>query len=249
VRAEAGARVTPRLIAGLVVLGLGLLFLYHELTGDDIDRVLRYWPVALILLGATMLWSGGRQGRPSGRRQSQFWGLVWVAAGSWFLLEELDLVRYDPWDLFWPVLVLGIGASIVWRSLRGPRPVAEAGEGGADPAQTFSALAVMSGVGLRNASQEFRGGEATAIMGGCEIDLRNARISGGDAVIDAFALWGAVELKVPEGWQVVSEVLPIMGAFEDKTRPAPAGESSEARRPRLVIKGFAIMGGIEVANP
>ena len=245
-RAEAGARVTPRLIAGLVVLGLGMLFLYHELTGDDIDRVLRYWPLALILLGATMLWGGGRQRRPSGQRQSQFWGLFWVAVGSWFLLESLDVIRYDPWDLFWPVLVLAIGASIVWRSLRGPRP---AREGAPDLAQTFSAFAVMSGVGLRNASQEFRGGEATAIMGGCEIDLRNARISGGDAVVDAFALWGAVELKVPEGWQVVSEVLPIMGAFEDKTRPAPAGEPAEPRRPRLVIKGFAIMGGIEVANP
>jgi cell wall-active antibiotic response 4TMS protein YvqF len=246
VRADAGVRVTPRLVAGLGVIGLGMLFLYHELTGYDIDRVLRYWPVALILFGGTMVWNGGRQGRPSGQRQTRFWGLFWIAVGSWFLLEALDVVRYDPWDLFWPVLVLAIGASIVWRSLRGPRP---AREGAPDLAQTFSAFALMSGVGLRNASQDFRGGEATAIMGGCEIDLRDARVAGGDAVVDAFALWGGVELKVPEGWQVVSEVLPIMGAFEDKTRPARSGESVESPRPRLVIKGFAIMGGIEVANP
>ena len=245
-RADAGLRVTPRLIAGLAVLGLGLLFLYHELTGYDIDRVLRFWPVALLVLGATMLWNGGQQGRPSGQHQTRFWGLFWIAVGSWFLLEALDWVRYDPWDLFWPLLVLAIGASIVWRSLRGPRPVRE---GAADVAQTFSAFAVMSGVGLRSAAQDFRGGEATAVMGGCEIDLREARIAGGDAVVDAFALWGAVELKVPEGWQVVSEVIPIMGAFEDKTRPAPAGAPVEVGRPRLVVKGFAIMGGIEVKNP
>src|SRR5687768_15196975 len=99
VRAEGGLRVTPRLVAGLGVLGLGVLFLLHELTGFNVDRVLRYWPIALIVLGSTILWEGGWYGRqrPAGRRQSGVWGLVWIAAGCWFLFSSLDWFRFDPW--------------------------------------------------------------------------------------------------------------------------------------------------------
>jgi hypothetical protein len=41
-----------------------------------------------------------------------------------------------------------------------------------------------------------------------------------------------------------------MGGFEDKTRPpAPAGERTvPAVAPRLIVRGVAIMGGIEVKN-
>ena len=48
---------------------------------------------------------------------------------------------------------------------------------------------------------------------------------------------------MPEGWQVRGEVIPLMGGFEDKTLPkAGAVEGT------LVIRGFAIMGGVEVSN-
>ena len=51
-------------------------------------------------------------------------------------------------------------------------------------------------------------------MGGCEIDLRHASIDG-EAVIDIFALWGGVELRVPPDWTVVSRVTPILGGVDD----------------------------------
>jgi Domain of unknown function (DUF5668) len=244
VRADRRPRFTPRLVVGLSILGLGMLFLLHEVTGASIGRILRFWPVALIVLGSTILWESGwyDRKRASGRKQSLGWGVFWILAGSWFLLDSLDWVRFDPWDYFWPILLLALGGSIVWRSLRGPKLALQL-PSVADREQLFSAFAILSGNNVRNASQDFHGGEATAIMGGCEIDLREARIAE-EAVVEVFALWGGVEIKVPQGWRVVSEALPLLGGYEDNTRRPETGASA----PRLVIKGFAIMGGIEVSN-
>jgi hypothetical protein len=79
-------------------------------------------------------------------------------------------------------------------------------------------------------------------MGGCEMDLRHAKIHG-EAVIDVFAMWGGIEIRVPDDWTVVSRVTPMLGGFEDKTRPTP-----DASTHRLIVRGMVIMGGVEVKN-
>jgi hypothetical protein len=47
---------------------------------------------------------------------------------------------------------------------------------------------------------------------------------------------------VPEDWQVVNEVSPIMGGVEDRTRWNGEGST------RLIVRGMVIMGGVEIRN-
>jgi len=101
--------------------------------------------------------------------------------------------------------------------------------------------AVMSGSKSQNSSQNFRGGELTAVMGGIELDLRNASIDG-SATINVFAVWGGIEIKVPGDWTVISQGVPILGGIEDRTVP-PMDRSKT-----LFIQGYAIMGGVEIRN-
>jgi len=56
-------------------------------------------------------------------------------------------------------------------------------------------------------------------------------------------MWGGIEIRVPENWTVSGRVTPILGGYEDKTRP-PQGATTH----RLVVRGFAIMSGIEIKN-
>ena len=70
-------------------------------------------------------------------------------------------------------------------------------------------------------------------MGGVTLDLRQAKMTPEGAVLDAFAFWGGIEIKVPESWQVRGEVIPLMGGFEDKTRPKPGAVEGT-----LVIPGL-----------
>ena len=82
-----------------------------------------------------------------------------------------------------------------------------------------------------------------AFLGGCEIDLRDAELAPEGAVIDVFAFWGGVTLRVPQHWLIDLRVLPIMGGAEDKTQQKRGqGEAC------LVVRGFAMMGGVEIGN-
>jgi hypothetical protein len=219
----------PQLILGLVIVTVGVLLTLDTLGIADAEVTLRFWPAGIIALGLAKLWQGWRY------QSGLIGGSILTGIGFWLLFDELDLVRASFWEL-WPIVLVVLGGLIVWRSLSGPQPAPN------DDNSVISGVAVLSGVARGNNSASFRGGDLTAIMGGCEIDLRKAQING-EAVIDVFALWGGIEIRVPEDWTVIGQVTPFMGGFDDKTRPAPGTGVH-----RLVVRGFVMMAGVEVKN-
>jgi cell wall-active antibiotic response 4TMS protein YvqF len=226
---ERHLRFTPQLLMGLLVIGIGVLFTLDNLELADAGRYLRYWPVGLIAIGAGKLWqSRGGAG--------VFAALLLIVVGGWLVLESARIVTVTLWHM-WPMLLVFFGASMVWRGMRGTPPVAPS-----DGSSKVSALAVLGGVNQANNSRSFRGGDLTAVLGGCAIDLRQAAIDG-EAVLDVFAMWGGIELRVPEDWTVIGRVVSVLGGFDDTTR-APQGAGHD----RLIVRGFAIMGGIEIKN-
>jgi hypothetical protein len=247
-------RNSARIVMGLVVIAVGVLFTLDKLGYVRAGDFSEYWPVILIAIGlARIVQPRGTHGRG--------FGVFLLVLGSWFLLSNLDVVEYRVWD-YWPVLLVLFGAMMIWRAIagppwrgiprhvrsaapggEGPLPVAGSGASGGDTNATVSAVALLGGVKRRCVSQDFRGGDLTAVMGGCELDLRQASIKEGQAVLDTFAFWGGVEIRVPDDWTVVVQGTPILGAFEDTTV-----HTGEPGKKVLVIKGAAVMGGVEVKN-
>jgi hypothetical protein len=224
------AFVTPHLVFGLVIIAVGVLFTLDNLGLADAEKYWRWWPMALILVGLAKLWqSRDGMGNPIG-------GVFFLLVGGWLLLHNLGTIDRDLWN-FWPLLLVFIGSMIVYQGLRGRQARASGGS-----VDTLSGVAILGGWNRKSASTAFRGGELTAVLGGCEVDLRSAAING-DAVIDVFAMWGGIELRVPEDWTVINRVTPIMGGVEDNTHP-PQGAAPH----RLTLRGMVIMGGIEIKN-
>jgi predicted membrane protein len=223
-----------RLIIGLGIILFGTLILLDNLDVIEARHLFHYWPVLLIAYGAyRMLTPGAGKG----------FGLVVLVIGAVLLANAMDLTDINLWEL-WPVLIILLGLSLIFRA----RNVSIAGGssqgGGAATSEDFvSGTAILGGFNRVVTSADFRGASLTAIMGGCELDLTGASIKASEAVIDVFAFWGGVKLRVPPGWQVQAEATAILGGIDDKARSTGEGE-----RKRLIIRGQAVMGGVEITN-
>lgn len=228
-------RATPQIVLGLIIIAIGVLFTLDNLGVLYAHDYLRYWPALLVIYGITKIIQP--QGRPG-----RFFGLIITFVGAAILLDRLYIFSFSLWD-FWPLLIVAIGLSMIWRSSTRTGGRSQEWVSSTDSDSTINGTAILSGFRRTSSSQNFQGGELTAIMGGCEVDLRQASMKEGDAVIDVFAFWGGIDLKVPLDWSVVMMGSPLMGGFDDKTRP-PQGGSNK----RLVIKGYAIMGGVQISN-
>jgi predicted membrane protein len=252
--------LTPRFIIGVCLVLMGVVLALDQIGMVQAHHVLRYWPAALILVGLVML--------QRGERHSALRALVLIVVGGWLLLNTLGLVSLDIWEFAWPLVLVFIGARIMTRSqyrrsrasqdLPGAGPAAgttptgptlsgfnsaSASANTGEPVHG-SLFALLSSSKRRWGKSTFRGADATAFMGGCELDLRDALMSSGElAVVDVFVLMGGVNIFVPTNWTVSQEVVPLLGGVHDKTRSVPSNPAQH-----LLVRGTVVMGGVEISN-
>jgi hypothetical protein len=108
--------------------------------------------------------------------------------------------------------------------------------------------ALFSGVERRVGANNFKGGIITAVFGGVEVDFRSADIEGEEAVIFVEAIFGGIELTVPDRWNVTFVGQNIFAGYSDETRPPLPDPTGTATRKTLLLRGRAVFGGISVKN-
>jgi predicted membrane protein len=230
---SAGAQVA----IGLLVVAFGVLFLLDNLGIIYVRNVIFFWPLAFVASGLVALFSNGP-------RSGRITGIVLIAIGAAMLLHRLGYY-FISWRTFWPLVMIGMGGLILYRTMGGGRVVQVRTDpytkDDAKADNVVDITAILGGFERRLSAPDFRGGEITAIMGGCELDLREAGLTA-DAVINVFAIWGGITIKVPPDWTVVLHGTPVMGGFTEKTARPPDNSK------RLVVTGYAVMGGVEVRN-
>lgn len=85
---------------------------------------------------------------------------------------------------------------------------------------------------------------AVGIMGGVELDFREARLGPGVTEVTCFAVMGGIDIVVPPDLPVVASGVGILGGFEHRSQ----GDRSdlEPSTPLLKVNGVATMGAVEV---
>jgi hypothetical protein len=225
--------VSRQVILGVLVIGMGLLFLLDNLAIWDFTRAIQFWPMAFILVGVIKLFD-------TSSADGYFLGAVLILVGVLMMMSRLGYI-YFSWRTIWPLLLIALGGSVLYKAVTGRRLIGSSLKGVAASDDVVDVTAILGGFERRINSPNFKGGEVTAIMGGCSLDMRGSSIEN-EAVINVFAVWGGITLKCPPDWTVILHGTPIMGGFDEKTAPPPDNTK------RLIVRGYAIMGGVEVRN-
>jgi predicted membrane protein len=251
------------LIGGVILAGIGVLLLLQNLNIPGFDDLERYWPVILIVVGiAQASRSMGMGGR--------VWGGAIFMVGVIFLLQNFGIIQHDIWRFLWPGILILVGLGMLARTIdrhtytgTGAAAAAENAKNMGDDIRNrivsnwnrsqstvsvdhLAEWAVFSGVRRRLDTQDFQGGEAFAMFGGVEIDLRKAAMKRDDVVIEVNAIFGGVDVRVPENWTVIVRGAGIFGGYEDKTMDSRV--ATDAKQPHLIVNGFAVFGGVTIQN-
>jgi predicted membrane protein len=220
-----------RLLVGLSVVALGVLFLLDSAGSLDAGRAIdHWWPLVVIAAGAFTL---------AERPPSVLRGTLLVAVGALLLLFSTHLLDDSAWDYVWPAVIIAAGAVIMARW--SGRTISR----GASPEDALRSTAVFGGSKLVSAARQFEGAWLTAIFGGITLDLRDAELAPDGASINATVAFGGIDILVPTGWRISVRSTPIFGGVEDKTdhsQPPPSGA------PTLHVDAVCVFGGVDIKH-
>jgi hypothetical protein len=130
------------------------------------------------------------------------------------------------------------------RAAGSPAPRPQPAQPSVPAARYDSSIAVLGGVSRRGLWEVGPTHTAFAMMAGIDLDLREARFTSRETVINANAFWAGIDIIVNEHTHVIVEGVGIMGAFDqarDKVEPNVGPDS-----PTVRVKGIALMSGVTV---
>ncbi|HQU71375.1 MAG: hypothetical protein KDI06_20840 [Calditrichaeota bacterium] len=226
------------LIIGVVLIGLGVLFLLDNLFNIDLFfDLMDLWPLILIFLGGTRLING--------EGQSTFVSWLLIGIGTLFLLNNFNIIYIEEvWEM-WPLVLILIGIRIIYQHTAADKiPDSHSERADSIDSNRIKSGTVFGGRTLRINSNSFEGGEISNVFGGTELHFEDSRLAPGGAILYLTAVFGGVEMYVPPDWQVVIKGTPIFGGIEDSRQRIP--ERNAPEDPVLEIRGTVLFGGVEI---
>lgn len=164
-----------------------------------------------------------------------FAGLV---LGVLLLLAARDVFSYDVvWKLLVPMVIVVLGIKMIVKAVGAPAvEKAPPVEG-----EKLEVSGVFHEENVDFSDESLSLAKVSAIFGGSECNLRNAKIVDG-CQIDLACAFGGVDILLPENVIVKNNTFCLFGGISD-SRPAPTGEDTPVT---LYLNGFCVFGGAEI---
>ena len=166
--------------------------------------------------------------------------LIGICIGVFLLLCCQDVLNFDMvWKLLVPAIIVIIGVKMILGSIfdnRGEQVFKQIKE---NNTTVRSGAATFSGATFDYTGEIFEGAKLDAVFGGIKCDLRGAVING-DCVINASAVFGGIDIYVPENLNVKVSSNSIFGGVSGKER------RNNPSNHTLYLNVTCLFGGVEV---
>jgi hypothetical protein len=265
---ETPPKITPRFILGVFILLVGIALALDRLGVVQAHHVMRFWPAVLIVFGLTVL-QRGRHAAVTGLLliivgswlllntlgivSLQVWEFLWplilVFIGARIIMRSGRMRSGTPNERSGfgqapPAASQPYNPSQPYNTSQPYSPATPANATAANASEHASVFSVLGSCRRRWGKTTFRSAEAVCVMGGFELDLREALMGAeGSAQIEVLVIMGGLHVLVPQNWTVNSNVVPILGGIDDKTRTNASGATQQ-----LILRGTVLMGGVEIGN-
>lgn len=167
--------------------------------------------------------------------------IIGIIVGIVLLLCARDILDFDMlWKLVFPAIVIIVGLKLVFGGVFNGKSDKIMAEMKADGTNVVNGFAAFSGQDLYFNNEVFNGAELNAVFGGVKCDLRGAIIEK-DCVINASAIFGGIDILVPDYVNIKVRSNSIFGGVSDKKHT-----NSPNNTVTLYINGTGLFGGVEI---
>lgn len=224
-------------IWGLAIITLGVIFGGNALGLFSIDIFFDgWWTLFIIVPSFISIFT----------EKEKLSNLFLLGVGVILLLAAQDVFSYDvAWKVILAVFLVMLGIWIVFKGIvRGnnDKEVEKKIRDLSDEKTMDSQVAIFSGSDRTYNGEVFSGSTLVAIFGGVDLDLRNAKIEK-DTVIKAFAMFGGIDILVPEDVQVKIKSGFIFGGASDERK----GDGGKGKH-TIYLDAAGGFGGITVSD-
>ncbi len=223
------------IIWGIAIIALGIIFGGNALGLFNLDIFFDgWWTLFIIIPSAISLFTD----------KEKIGSLGFLAAGIILLLAAQDVFSYEvAWKIILAVVFVLAGLAIIVKAIfhnKNDKEVAKKVKDLEDNKTMDSQMAVFSGSDRVYNGETFSGSNLAAIFGGVSLDLRKAKFTK-DTVIKAFALFGGVDIIVPDDIIVKLKSGFIFGGFSDERKNV-----SDKGKHTIYIDAAGGFGGVTI---
>lgn len=188
-----------------------------------------WWTLFIIVPSITSLFESGSNKTSS---------IIFLVIGILFLLASQGLFEFEIlWEILLPAIVILIGLSLIF----GHKVDFNVKEKTKclDSKDTESIFAAFGEQNVSKSGEKFEKANLNAIFGAVKLDLREAKLEK-ETVIGAWAIFGGIEILVPEDCIVKVKGTPIFGGISNERK------NNEDAKKTIYIEAYAIFGGLDI---
>lgn len=220
------------LLWGIILVAIGLILGGNVLEITNIDIFFDgWWTLFIIVPSFIGLF----------KEKDRTGNIIGVLIGVGLLLGCQNIIDFGLiWKLIFPIILVVFGLSIIFKNVFMGKVSSEIKELNKKKNKENTCCAAFSGEKVKYDKEKFTGVDLSAVFGGIECDLRDAIIDN-DVVINANAIFGGIDIFVPENVYVKVNSTSLFGGVENK---AKLGQEKNGHT--IYINGLVLFGGIEI---